>query len=405
VVPVDRALTVPHLFVNRAESTSALMLRENADKLIRAVFMFFLLLTSFAVSWIVTIFLIRGAFRQTGHYSDSKPQRFHAGNIPRLGGVAIFAGSCAGWLASSIADYFGNPLNIQIDGRFVGSWMILLVPAVYGGVYEDMTQRLSVSYRLALTALSAALACWLLRLSVDRLGLPGIDGFLLSMPWAGIAIAVVAIGGLPHAFNIIDGYNGLAGTVALLVCAAIWHVALQLGDRQLAAMVICVAAATAGFLYWNYPRGLIFAGDGGAYLWGVVVAVASIELVHRHHQVSPWFPFLLLIYPVWETFFSIYRKLARGVSPGVADALHFHQLIYRRVVQSVFHDSASRKMLMRNNRTSPYLWGFTLLSVAPAVLFWNNTPVLMAFCLLFVVTYVTAYLMIIRFKVPRWLRR
>jgi UDP-GlcNAc:undecaprenyl-phosphate GlcNAc-1-phosphate transferase len=127
--------------------------------------------------------------------------------------------------------------------------------------------------------------------------------------------------------------------------------------------------------------------------------------VQRHRQVSPWFPFLLLIYPVWETFFSIYRKTARGMSPGVADALHFHQLIYRRVVQSVFHDSASRKMLMRNNRTSPYLWGFTLLSVAPAVLFWNNTPVLMAFCLLFVVTYVTAYLMIIRFKVPRWLRR
>jgi hypothetical protein len=60
---------------------------------------------------------------------------------------------------------------------------------------------------------------------------------------------------------------------------------------------------------------------------------------------------------------------------------------------------------MRNNRTSPYLWGFTLLTVIPAVLFWRNTPVLMAFCALFVVTYVPAYLMIVRFKVPRWIRR
>ena len=89
----------------------------------------------------------------------------------------------------------------------------------------------------------------------------------------------------------------------------------------------------------------------------------------------------------------------------MADALHFHQLIYRRVVRSVFHDSASRRMLMRNNRTSPYLWGVTLLSVAPAVLFWNRTPILMALCLLFVVSYVGAYLMIVRFKVQRWLRR
>jgi UDP-N-acetylmuramyl pentapeptide phosphotransferase/UDP-N-acetylglucosamine-1-phosphate transferase len=114
---------------------------------------------------------------------------------------------------------------------------------------------------------------------------------------------------------------------------------------------------------------------------------------------------LLLIYPVWETVFSIYRKAARGTSPGVADALHFHQLIYRRIVRSVFHDDESRRLLMRNNRTSPWLWGFTMLTVAPAVMFWNNTPVLMVCCGLFVVSYVAAYLAIVRFKVPGWLRR
>ena len=47
---------------------------------------------------------------------------------------------------------------------------------------------------------------------------------------------------------------------------------------------------------------------------------------------------------------------------------------------------------------------FAALSVVPAVLFWNNTLVLMACTALFVATYVTAYLMIVRFKVPRWLR-
>ncbi len=192
-------------------------------------------------------------------------------------------------------------------------------------------------------------------------------------PWLGITLAIVAISGLPHAFNLIDGYNGLAGIVAMVCCFALAYVALQVGDRQLAAMVLVLAGATAGFLVWNYPRGLIFAGDGGAYLWGVVIAIASVLLVQRHAQVSPWFPVLLLIYPVWETMFSIYRKTVRGQSPGVADALHFHQLIYRRIVRGVFHDDEARRMLMRNNRTSPYLWGFALLTVLPAVLFWNNT--------------------------------
>ena len=65
------------------------------------------------------------------------------------------------------------------------------------------------------------------------------------------------------------------------------------------------------------------------------------------------------------------------------------------------HDDEARRMLMRNNRTSPYLWGFAMLTVVPAVIFWHNTPVLMAFCLLFIISYVYAYVSIVRFKVAR----
>ena len=83
-----------------------------------------------------------------------------------------------------------------------------------------------------------------------------------------------------------------------------------------------------------------------------------------------------------------------------------HQLIYRRIVRSVFHgDDEAQQMLMRNNRTSPYLWAFTMLTVVPAMLFWRNTGVLMAFCALFGVSYVAAYLAIVRFKVPGWIKR
>ena len=193
--------------------------------------------------------------------------------------------------------------------------------------------------------------------------------------------------------------------MAVICCAALAHVALQLGDRQLAATILVLAGATVGFLAWNYPKGLIFAGDGGAYLWGIVLGICSIQLVQRHPMVSPWFPILLLVYPTWETLFSIYRKVARGQSPSLADALHFHQLIYRRVVRQVFHDDTARRMLTRNNRTSPWLWGFTLLTVVPAVLFWRSTAILAAFTLLFILSYLWAYHSIVRFRMQRWLRR
>lgn len=311
----------------------------------------------------------------------------------------------AGWLWMAVAErWLSVPHGIKVEPATAATlWLVTLV-GVAGGVAEDVTHRLPTTLRLGFTLAAGVLAAWMLDLAIPRLGIGVVDRFWTTLPWAGVALAVLAVGGLPHAFNLIDGYNGLAGLVALICCFAIAYVALQVGDRQLAAVVLVLAGASAGFLLWNYPRGLIFAGDGGAYLWGVVIAMVSILLVQRYPQVSPWFPILLLIYPVWETLFSIYRKLARGQSPGVADALHFHQLIYRRLVRGVFHDDEARRMLMRNNRTSPYLWGFAILTVVPAVLFWHSTPILIAFTALFIVSYVWVYVSIVRFRSPRWLK-
>ncbi|HSI54543.1 MAG TPA: glycosyltransferase, partial [Ramlibacter sp.] len=331
--------------------------------------------------------------------------RFHAGHVPRLGGVGMLVACTVGWAWMAVSQRLDLNNQLRIDFGTAGALWLVVFVVVGAGVFEDLTQRLPARSRLFLTVAAAVLAVWLLKLSVPRLGITTLDSYWVMHAWPGVLLAVVAVSGLPHAFNLIDGYNGLAGIVALVCCFALAYVALQVGDRQLAAIVLALAGSTAGFLVWNYPRGLIFAGDGGAYLWGVVIAVASILLVMRHPEVSAWFPILLLIYPVWETMFSIYRKLARGQSPGVADALHFHQLIYRRIVRGVFHDDEARRMLMRNNRTSPYLWGFALLTVMPAVMFWNRTGLLMAFSALFVVSYVWAYTSIVHFKVPGWLRR
>ncbi len=365
--------------------------------------MIWLAVVAFFLAALACGLLVRGARRHAANYGEAMPQRFHLGDVPRLGGVGMLAGIVASWGLGLALVQAGDPGSVRL-GPWVLLWLLALAPAVLGGIAEDLTQRLAARHRLLLTGLTGLLAAGLLDVSVPRLDLDWPDALLAAAPWLGVGLAVLAIAGLPHAFNLIDGYNGLAAMVALIVSLALAHVAMQVGDRALATLLVTTAAATGAFLLWNYPRGLLFAGDGGAYLWGGVIALASVSLVQRNPSVSPWFPMLLLIYPVWETIFSIYRKLARGVSPGVADALHFHQLIYRRIVRGVFDDDEARDMLMRNNRTSPYLWAFTLLTVVPAVLFRHNTPVLIGFCLLFIAFYVAAYLAIVRFKVPGWLQ-
>lgn len=364
-----------------------------------------LVLLAFGVSWLVSALLIRFAQGHATRYGADVPQRFHAGDVPRVGGVAMLLGwSCATGRAA-LSPWLGEWGALNLGVLDCLTWWLVLLPMMVGGISEDISQTLTVRWRLLLSLVSALLALWLLGVQVPRLDIAGVDTVLQVWPWVGWGCALLAVAGLPHAFNIIDGYNGLAGMVAFVASLALAYVAYKVGDRQLVGIMLCMAGATIGLLVWNYPRGLIFAGDGGAYFWGGVIALVSLLLVQRHDTVSPWFPLLLLIYPVWETLFSIYRKLARGESPGLADALHFHQLIYRRLVRGLLDENHARELLRRNNRTSPYLWGFTVLTAIPAVLFWHDSVVLMGFSALFVVIYVAAYLMMVRFKVPAWLKR
>jgi len=157
---------------------------------------------------------------------------------------------------------------------------------------------------------------------------------------------------------------------------------------------LAMLGALLGFLIWNYPKGKIFLGDGGAYLLGFWLAEVSVLLVVRHPEVSPWFPMLLLIYPVFETLFSIYRrKILRGESPGQPDCSHMHQMIYMRLIRFRFSNGISdpKTATQQNSMVAPYGWLISLVCALPAVLFWNETRWLAIASFIFCATYVWLY--------------
>ena len=126
-------------------------------------------------------------------------------------------------------------------------------------------------------------------------------------------------------------------------------------------------------------------------------------MVARHPEVSPWFALLLAIYPTVETVYSIVRRSFRKMNPGLPDAAHLHQLIYKRLMRWTIYSGEHRHKLIRNSMTSPYLWLLSSLGVVPAVLFWRQTQVLILFVGLFVFGYVWFYRSIVRFRSPRWM--
>jgi UDP-N-acetylmuramyl pentapeptide phosphotransferase/UDP-N-acetylglucosamine-1-phosphate transferase len=187
--------------------------------------------------------------------------------------------------------------------------------------------------------------------------------------------------------------------VAMIMFLSLGYVAFKVGDTEVLSGAFIMMGAILGFLLFNFPAGLIFLGDGGAYFIGFMLAELAILLVMRHPEISAWYPVLLFFYPIFEMIFSIYRRrFVRGVSPGVPDGVHLHMLIYKRVVRWAVDAHTARDLTRRNSYTSPYLWGLSLIAVVPATLFWGKTAYLICFVVAFAVFYVWVYTRIIRFQ-------
>jgi UDP-N-acetylmuramyl pentapeptide phosphotransferase/UDP-N-acetylglucosamine-1-phosphate transferase len=356
------------------------------------------LLVSFFVAALVTgltIPLAHSYGEMMADHDMSGPQKFHTQAVPRIGGVGI----AAGLLACTVVDWSFNG-----SGHRTGILLLLCgLPALATGLVEDFTKMVSPAKRLAATAFSAALAAWLLGALITRTDIPGID-WVVGTSLGTYALTILIVAGVANSVNIIDGFNGLSSMCVSLMLLTFAYVAFQVGDTELALLALAGVGASLGFFVWNFPRGLIFLGDGGAYFLGFFTAEIAILLLVRHPQVSPLFGLMVCIYPVFETLFSIYRRsFIRATPPGLPDGIHLHSLIFRRLLRWAVGAQDARAITQRNSMTAPYLWMICVCSLVPALLFWDSTPVLMLFLLLFAAAYVVLYWRIVRFRTPRWM--
>jgi UDP-N-acetylmuramyl pentapeptide phosphotransferase/UDP-N-acetylglucosamine-1-phosphate transferase len=357
----------------------------------------FSFLVSFVVSALLTLLVIKHS-KLHGRALDNNftgVQKVHMYAVARIGGLPIF-----------LAVALTAVLSIWREPTLGYSLMMLLgcsSIAFAGGIVEDFTAAVRPSRRLILTMAAAVLAYVVLDAKISRLDMP-FHTWKLGALWLVLPLTVLAVAGIANAVNLIDGFNGLASVVTIFMLLSLAYVGWQVSDMFILVSALTVAGATAGFLIWNYPAGLIFLGDGGAYFIGFMLGELALLLVMRNPQVSTWYAALLLIYPTFETVFSVYRRMfVRGKSPTMPDGIHLHSLIFRRVVQWAVGRKDARALMRRNARTSPYLWLFSLTAVIPATVFWRNTGFLIFFCLLFIISYVWLYARIVRFRSPRWL--
>ena len=215
------------------------------------------LVTAFVLSLVSTLLVVRYSHLHehiTADHDTNGVQKFHDSPVPRVGGLGLVMG-----LAGALGfQYFQN---YEVGG-FGLLLLLTAVPAFAFGFVEDVTKRVGVKVRLLATAASAGLAGYLLMAWLSSLQIFGIDDLMAAYPWFAIVVTCFAVAGVANAFNIIDGYNGLSGMVGVIILGGIAYVAFKLNDAEIMIAALAMMGAILGFLVLNYPRGLIFLGDG-----------------------------------------------------------------------------------------------------------------------------------------------
>jgi UDP-GlcNAc:undecaprenyl-phosphate GlcNAc-1-phosphate transferase len=350
---------------------------------------------TFCVSLTINLLVLRYSaqwMRWIGDHADGV-QKIHTAPTPRIGGVSIFGAMVIASLTAQLL-YQGSSAALAL------MLCTCALPLFIVGITEDITKRVSVHVRLLFTFIAGLLAFYLAGAQITHLDLPGVDT-LLALPMVSALFSSFAIAGLSNAYNIIDGLNGLASMVGVIALLALGIVGFYVGDLPILYGALWMIGAILGFFLFNYPKGLIFLGDGGAYFIGFWVALLSILIVARNPEVSPWFALMLNAYPITETLFSVWRrKVHHNRNPGLPDAAHFHTLIYRRLIMWAkrhgLQNEREAPHYLTNARTSPYLWVLSSVGVAPALVWWDSTPLLIFSALCFIAMYVGLYYRITR---------
>ncbi len=359
--------------------------------------MIYLLLAT-VTAFVVSLWIISSAKDEDAWGFDTTligAQKFHTKPVPRIGGIVIFTALAV----SALFVWWRGPAEL----RDVAALVLCGTPALMIGLLEDLTKRVSPRTRMIAIALSALLAWGTLNVTINRVDISWVDS-VLAYSGPALILTLFAVSGVVNSINIIDGFHGLALMVSALMFAAVGFVAHQVGDSVVLTTCLSSIGALLGLFVWNYPKGRIFLGDGGAYFVGFMLAQCAIMLFNRNASVSPWFAILVLAYPTTETLFSIYRKrIVRKLSPMQPDRSHFHMLVFSRVVSRTGADGTTVDRDLRNARTSPYLWLLTTISVIPAVFFYDQPTVLMTCVAIFATLYIWLYSRIVSFKLPGFL--
>jgi UDP-GlcNAc:undecaprenyl-phosphate GlcNAc-1-phosphate transferase len=272
-------------------------------------------LAAFGVSLCVTAAILPAVIRWA-HYKGAldRPggRRVHFGAIPRVGGIGIFLGFIAGTGAAILMT--GKATTVSEPDEWMWYGAALGACLIFGaGLLDDLFGfRPVIKFGFQLAAAVIAVGSGV---TVDAMTSPfggnvelGILGPFAAMAWILL---------ITNALNLIDGLDGLAGGVALIITTTFASVALALDRFSVVVLALALAGALLGFLRYNFSPARIFMGDGGSQFIGFTLALISIRGSQKSAAaVSIMVPLLALGLPLLDVATTIARRAWSHRSEG-----------------------------------------------------------------------------------------
>ena len=268
-------------------------------------------LSAFVLALGVTYGILPGVIRwahRKGAVDRPGGRRVHSGEVPRLGGIGIFLGFLAGvggaMLLSGRTLSLTQPADEQMwYGAAFGACLIFAA-----GLLDDLYDfRARVKFGFQLVAASAAVASGV---TIDAISIP-FDG-TLQLGFLGPVAAIAWILLITNAINLIDGLDGLAGGVALIITTTIASVAVAMDRFAVVVLAVALAGALVGFLRYNFSPAKIFMGDGGSQFLGFTLALISIRGSQKGAAaVAIVLPLLVMGLPLMDLTTTILRRARR----------------------------------------------------------------------------------------------
>ena len=276
-------------------------------------------LTYFAIPHIIAI------ARKKRLYDEPNERSSHVVKTPSLGGIGIFAGAIFALVLWTPDQKFGNLQYILC--AFI---ILFLIGA------KDDIQPVSARNKLIAQVLAASILVFKSDIKIESMyGLFGLD--LSFPPTLSVIISIMAILLIINSFNLIDGINGLAGGVSVLIFLTLGTWFHLINEDVLAILSFSFSGAVIAFLRYNFTPAKIFMGDTGSLLIGIVCSILIIKFIRMNDELylnhpykfhaSPAVAIGIIIIPLFDTLRVFTTRIYRGISPFKPDKRHIHHLL------------------------------------------------------------------------------